>query len=398
LINDCKLEFTSQKMKIAVFKTSNKENERRLPIYPEHFHYLPSIVRKQLFLEKDYGTDFGYSDNDLSDYCNTFLERHKLFEECDIILLPKPTVNDLIGMHQGQILWGWAHCVQQFEITQIAIEKKITIIAWEAMNHWIDKDRKPLHIFYKNNELAGYSAVIHILELLGIDGHYGPRKKISIISYGSVSRGAIYALQGRGFNNLHVFSRRQPHLVSDQNPDVYFYYLYKDNSQYFVAPPFGNSRKLIDEFIDSDIIINGILQDPIHPAIFIKNDELDLLKKNTIIIDISCDEGMGFEFARPTTFSQPIIFLRNGIKYYSIDHVPTYLWNASSREISKALSPFLIKLVEDDFNFQKQETLSRAIEIENGIIINKNILKFQKREKEYPHRLKGKKINHYQNE
>jgi alanine dehydrogenase len=174
--------------------------------------------------------------------------------------------------------------------------------------------------------------------------------------------------------------------VADQNPDVYFYHLNKDGFQYFVAPPLGNPRKLMDEFIDSDIIINGILQDPVHPEIFIKNSELDLLKKNTIIIDISCDEGMGFEFAKATTFDEPLILLKNGIKYYSVDHTPTYLWNAASREISKGLLPFLIRLIEDDFNFHSQDTLSKAIEIENGLIINSSILEFQKREKMYPYK------------
>lgn len=373
-------------MKIAVFKTSMKENERRLPIYPEHFRFLPSFVWKFLYLEKDYGIDFGFPDSELSPYCNSFMERDELFEACDIILLPKPTMPDLKRMHHGQILWGWPHCVQQFDIAQVAIEKKFSLVAWEAMNHWDDSGRKLFHIFYKNNEIAGYASVIHVLELLGMDGHYGPRKKVSIISYGSVSRGAIYALQGRGFNNLHVFTRRYPHLVADQNPDVYFSHLDKVNNQYFVNHSFGDSTKLMDEFSESDIIINGILQNPIYPEIFIKDEDLDHLKKNTVIIDISCDEGMGFEFARATTFDDPIIPLRNGIKYYSVDHTPTYLWNAASREISKALLPFLIKLIEDDFDFHKQDTLLKAIEIENGQVINKNILEFQKRESVYPYK------------
>jgi alanine dehydrogenase len=377
-------------MKIAVFRTSNKENERRLPVHPGHLEFLPPFVWPYLYLEKDYGTDFGFSDADLSGYCNSFLERNELFKACDILLLPKPTISDLDSMHEGQVLWGWIHCVQQYDIAQNAIQKKITVVAWEAMNHWDAHGRKIFHIFYKNNELAGYAGVIHVLELLGIDGHYGPRQKVSVISYGSVSKGAIYALQGRGFNNLHLFTRRPPHLVSDQNPDVYFYHLSKTDLQYFVSPPFGRARRLIEEFMESDIIINGILQDPVNPETFINNSDLDLLRKNTIIIDISCDKGMGFEFARPTTFNEPIIVLKNGIKYYSVDHIPSYLWNAATREISKALTPFLIELIQSSFNFHCNETLSKAIEIEKGLVLNTNILAFQKRASIYPYNLIAK--------
>jgi alanine dehydrogenase len=371
-------------MKIAVFGTSEKENEKRLPLYPEHIPFLSEKVKSFLYFEKGYGEGFGYSDQQLGMGSSSFLSRDELFKECDILILPKPTVKDLSNMHEKQVLWGWAHCVQQHEIAQIAIDKKITIVAWEAMHHW-HNSKKELHIFYKNNEIAGYASVIHSLELLGLDGHYGPRRKVLIISYGSVSRGAIYALQGRGFNNLHVYTRRPVHLVADQNPDVYYYHLYLQNDEYYCAPPIGNPKRFIDEISDSDIIINGILQDPVHPSIFVRNDQISSLKRNTLIIDVSCDEGMGFEFAVPTSFENPMIRLANNINYYSVDHTPSYLWNAASREISKALIPFLTRLIENGFDFHKDTTLLNAIEIEDGNIRNKEIAKFQKRNEMYPH-------------
>jgi alanine dehydrogenase len=370
-------------MKIAVFKTSTKENEKRLPLFPEHLNFLDKEVKSHLYFEKGYGIDFGYADDELGLAEECFLSRERLFTECDILLLPKPTISDMENMHPGQILWGWAHCVQQSDITQVAIDKKLTIIAWEEMHHWQD-NHKLLHIFYKNNEIAGYAAVFHILELLGIDGLYGPRRKVTIISYGSVSRGAIYALHGRGFNNIHVYSRRPPHLIADQNPDVYYYHLVGINNEYYYIPVLQEPKKFINELAQSDIIINGILQDPLNPAIFLKNTQIGLLKRNTVIIDISCDKGMAFEFAVPTTFNKPVIHFEKNITYYSVDHVPSYLWNAATREISKALTPFLVQLVKDDFDYRKQITLMKAIEIENGRIINKNITSFQKRSEIYP--------------
>ena len=36
----------------------------------------------------------------------------------------------------GQVLWGWPHCVQDQELTQLAIDRRLTLIAFEAMNHW----------------------------------------------------------------------------------------------------------------------------------------------------------------------------------------------------------------------------------------------------------------------
>ena len=68
-------------------------------------------------------------------------------------------------MREGQVLWGWPHCVQDAEITQLAIDRRLTLIAFEAMNHWASDGSFSLHVFHKNNELAGYCSVLHALQL-----------------------------------------------------------------------------------------------------------------------------------------------------------------------------------------------------------------------------------------
>ena len=49
-------------------------------------------------------------------------------------------------------------------MAQLAIDRALTLIAWEAMNHWNDEGRlQSVHVFHKNNELAGYCSVLHAL-------------------------------------------------------------------------------------------------------------------------------------------------------------------------------------------------------------------------------------------
>ena len=43
------------------------------------------------------------------------------------------------------------------------------------MNHWTHEGNFSLHVFHKNNELAGYCSVLHALALLGTTGAYGRR-------------------------------------------------------------------------------------------------------------------------------------------------------------------------------------------------------------------------------
>ena len=84
----------------------------------------------------------------------------------------------------------------------------------------------------------------------------------------------------------------------------------------------GTVKPLSDLISESEIIINGIFQDPNNPLDFVTEDEKDILKPGSLIIDVSCDEGMGFYFAKPTTFDEPFIHINN-IDYYSVDHTPS---------------------------------------------------------------------------
>jgi len=379
-------------MKIGIFKTSLKENEHRIPIYPEHLPFLPQSLRSRLTFEYNYGTDYGFTDEYFTNQGVALSTRDELFLKNDMVVLPKPLPSDLEQMKHHQILFGWVHCVQQKAMTQVAIDRQLTVIAWEAMHQWNKAGEKLMHIFYKNNEIAGYAAIIHMLQLLGVDGHYGPHRKVVVLGYGSVSRGAIYALHGRGFNIIHVFTRRPPHLVADQNPDVYYGQYYPDkDGKVIVIQPDGTQVPLIEELADTDIICNGIIQDVNNPIMFVREEDISKLKPRTLIIDISCDEGMGVSFARPTTFTDPIFRIGDHITYYSVDHTPSYLWNAASREISKVLLQYLSQIAKGESAWKTNPTIKNAIEIQDGNVLNKDIIKFQGRNAKYPHAIKKSK-------
>src|SRR5512144_2469087 len=145
---------------LGVMSQSAKENEHRRPIHPLHFDRIDPGLQSRIFLEHGYGERFGVSDE-------------QLVAETDVILLPKPQLADLADMREGQTLWGWPHCVQDEKLTQISIDRKLTLIAFEAMNHRHADGTFALHVFHKNNELAGYCSVLHALQLVGATGDYG---------------------------------------------------------------------------------------------------------------------------------------------------------------------------------------------------------------------------------
>ena len=378
-------------LKMGVIGTSKKEDERRVPIHPEHLKRLPENIRKQLIFEKGYGIPFNVQDEEIKELTGGLASRNEILADIGATIIAKPILSDFKEIKEGGIIWGYPHCAQQPIITQTAIDKKLTLIAFEDMYVWHPNGQIGRHTFYKNNEMAGYSAVIHALQLRGIDGHYGNQRKVLIFSFGAVSRGAIYALKAHGFRDITICIQRPDHEVREEVLDVHYNRLRrgeKGEPRLVVVEHDGTEKSLLEVINESEIIINGTYQDIEDPINYINEDEKSMLKPGTLIIDVSCDDGMGFYFATPTTFKNPIIKV-DKIDYYAVDHTPSYFWESASRSISAALIVHLPSIISGRNNWDKNVTIKNAINIDKGVIVKDNILKFQNRNKNYPHQIKS---------
>jgi alanine dehydrogenase len=372
---------------LGVIGTSLKPDERRVPIHPEHLGRLPEAARRRLIFESGYGDRFGVTDAALADQSGGIATRDELLADLGRVIIAKPVVPDLLRLREGGLLWGWPHCAQQREVTQAAIDRRLTVIAFEDMFVWGSNDQIGRHTFYKNNEMAGYCAVLHALQLKGIDGHYGNQRKTIIFSFGAVSRGAIYALKAHGFRDITICIQRPDHMVREEVLDCEYVRVREGGAgepRMVVVGHDGTIRPLAELIRESDIIVNGTFQDPGNPTFFVTEDEAADLKPGCLVIDVSCDEGMGFYFARPTSFADPM-FRVGSVDYYAVDHTPSYLWESASRSISAALVVYLPTVLGGPEAWQRDETIRRAINLDRGVIQRETILGFQRRQPEYPH-------------
>ncbi|MBP2412529.1 alanine dehydrogenase [Arthrobacter stackebrandtii] len=374
-------------LRLGVLGKSSKPDERRAPIHPEHFSRIEPDILARMVVEEGYGTRFGMSDGALAGLVGSVASREQVIAQSDVLLLPKPQASDLADMKDGQVLWGWPHCVQDRAITQLAIDKKLTLIAFEVMNHWASDGGFGLHVFHKNNELAGYCSVMHSLALTGSTGDYGRRMSAVVIGFGATARGAVTALKALGIHDVQVLTSRSVAAVAAPIHSV-------EMVQFDFAPeaPHAGFVMLEDgdvplgEFLaEADIVVNCTLQDPNAPMTYLTEADLDGFRPGSLIVDVSCDEGMGFSWARSTTFTDPMFTVGDHINYYAVDHSPSYLWNSATWEISEALMPFIETVLEGPDAWAGRDTIQRAIEISDGVIVNPAILEFQRRQEAYPH-------------
>ncbi len=375
------MEFLS----LGVVGTTQKEGERRLPLHPEHFDAISEPVRKRMLFERGYGEPFGLADADIEKRFLGVADRAEVLSGTAVALLPTPIADDLRQVGEGGIIWGWPHCVQQRETTQVAIDRRLTFVAWESMHTW-KRGARDLHLFHRNNEMAGYCAIQHAFGLAGIDGSYGPPLKAVVLSLGAVSRGALHALRGRGVRDIVVYTRRHPWAVGDEVPGCRYGRMFPDegSGDVIIEDPDGGYRHLIEALAEADVIVNGTLQDTDHPFMYLSEGEERHLKPGSLIVDVSCDAKMGFPFARPTCVNEPIVPV-GPVAYYAVDHTPSFLWKSASWEISRVIVPYLPVVMGGPEAWARDETIRRAIEIRDGVVRNRKILAFQRRAEEYPH-------------
>jgi len=367
--------------------TSSKENELRLPIHPQHFDRIDADLRARIVLERGYGDRYGVSDEHLATQVAGLRPREEVIATSDVLLLPKPTLKDLASLRDGQVLWGWPHAVQDPELTQICIDKRLTLIAWEEMNHWTPAGGFVVHVFHMNNELAGYCSVLHAMTLAGSTGHYGRPLTAAVIGFGNTARGAITALHGLGVHDITVLTMRHVTAVSSPFPSVVLDHLDRmeeDPSRTTVHTATGPSPTAAF-LAKHDIVVNCVLQDPDAPLMFVSKAELAGFSSGSLLVDVSCDLGMGFAFAQPTTFEEPMLTVGDGVGYYAVDHSPSYLWNSATWCISEALIPYLRTVMDGPSAWDRDRTIRPAIEIRAGVVQNPKILSFQGRSADYPH-------------
>lgn len=318
-------------MKSIGFVIGHKENEKRRAILPSEIGLIQHP--EMIYIEKGYGEIYGCSDEEyISLGCNV-VSREEAFK-CDIICDPK--IGDaeyLEDLRKGQTIFGWVHAVQNRDITDKIINAGLSVYTWEDMY----KDNR--HTFFRNNELAGEAAIMDAFARYG-KMPYG--LQVAVIGNGNTARGAIKILTMLGAY-ITCYSRRTESLF------------HKEMGRY-------------------DAIVNCILWDTDRTDHIIYKSDLKTLKKNALIIDISCDRNGGIETSIPTTIEDPV-YTVDGIMHYVVDHTPTIFHKDATSSISEAVAPYVNQLI----NETPDDTLLAAKAFENGQILDERINKFQSR-------------------
>ncbi len=311
-------------MKTMGFPISKKENEKRRALIPKDAAKIK--YADKLFLEEGYGTVLGYSDKDYEAYGANIVTREQALS-CDIVCEPKIGDAEYLGRLRDQTVFGWVHLVQSRDISDKVTAGKLTAYAWEEM---FCEGR---HSFYRNNEMAGEAAILHAFLCYGEMPY---NTDVAVIGRGNAARGAMRILNCLGAH-ITVYDRRTEKLLR------------QEISQY-------------------NVIVNALLWDTCRKDHIIYRDDLKRMRKNSLIIDVSCDKNGAIETSVPTTLEEPT-YMVDGVMHYVVDHTPTLFYKPASAAISAEVCKYADELIED----KAGKVLKGALVAEHGAIRDNRI-------------------------
>ena len=337
-----------------------KQQEFRVALPPSAAYQL--IKRgHQVLVETNAGLGAGFPDSDYEAARATIVKEHKaLFERGELIVKVKePQESECPLLRPGQILFTYLHLAASKPLTEALLKSGVTALAYET----IEINRR-LPLLEPMSEIAGRMSIVvggyflakHCggsgMLLGGVPGVLPGR--VVIIGGGTSGVNALRMAKGLGADvtilDIDVERLRFLDLAMENLHTLY-----------------SNEANLNDLMPDCDLLIGAVLLPGAKAPKLITRAMLRKMKRGSVLVDISIDQGGCAETSRPTTHLDPV-YVEEGVTHYCVANMPA----AYARTATQALTNVTYRYVEllADFGLdgacKKQPALIGGINTRDG--------------------------------
>jgi alanine dehydrogenase len=276
-----------------------------------------------------------------------------VFGEADLVLKVKePQEPEVALLREGQLLFTYLHLAPAPELTQALCDSGATCVAYETVE---DGDGLPL--LAPMSEVAGKIATqagAFMLErplggrgvlLGGVPGV--PAATVMVIGGGVVGMNAAFIAIGM---EADVF-------VFDTNIDRL-----RDLDVFFggrASTVFSSTLAIEEMLPNADLVIGAVLIHGARAPHVIRREQLALMKKRAVLVDVSIDQGGCFETSRPTTHSNPTYEV-DGITHYCVTNMPGAVPVTSTFALTNATLPYALALADRGLDALRDDAGLRA--------------------------------------
>ena len=347
-----------------------KKDENRVALTPEGAKLLVSHGHKVL-IEKSAGTGSGFNDEDyISAGAQIVDSPEKIYSEAELIAKVKtPQPTEYKWLKKNHILTTFLHLAVEKSLTKELLDRKVTGIAYET----VQKSDGSLPLLIPVSEIAGKMS-IHIAATLleaqnkgsgrllsGVTGV--PAGKVLIIGAGNVGTSAAKIATGIGADVS----------VIDVNTEKLRYI---DNLFHSKVKTYVCSEQTLKALIKETDVVIGAVFVPGHKSPHLITEEMvKSMKKGSVIIDVSIDQGGIAETEDRITTHEAPTYEKFGVIHYCVENMPGSVARTSTIALTNESIKYILEIADRGLieAIKQDKTLARGINTYNGKLTNKGV-------------------------
>lgn len=346
-----------------------KNNESRVGLTPGGVLALTTRGHK-LIVETKAGQGIGASDEAYAKAGATIIDSAKdVWEKADMVIKVKePIQPEYALMKPNLILYTYLHLAAEPELTKQLMERKVKAVAYET----IQLDDGTLPLLTPMSEVAGRMATqVGARYLQKSEGGKGillagvpgvRRGKVTIIGGGvSGTSAAVIAIgMGAQVTILDINMHRLTYLDD----------IFKNSINTLYSNPL-NIEKAVKE---ADLVIGTVLLPGAKAPKLVTREMVKQMEANSVIVDVSIDQGGCIETIRPTSHSDPI-FREEGVVHYGVTNMPGAVAQTSTYALTNRTLKYAQLLADNGFEkaIGMDKALYKGVNVLNGKVAYKQV-------------------------
>lgn len=328
--------------------------EKRVPLTPNSVAALVNYGFR-IVVEKDAGVNSNFSNEEyVQAGADIVYTKEDVFKAETIIKSGPINPTEIRLLQTNQTIFSPILLPNQTKSNfKSLMEKRITAIAYE----YVKGDYNIYPFMRSMSEIAGNYAIIVAAKYLsneygkgillgGIAGQ--PPTKVLILGAGTVGEAAAKSALALGAS-VQVFDDnifRLSRLQKDLGNKIYT----------SVIDPINLAKNISR----SHVVIGALKPKNGKTPCVVTEDMVRSMKKDSVIIDVSIDNGGCFETSKVTNHNEPI-FIKHGVIHYCVPNIASNVSRTASYALSNILSPILK-------NAANAGGLENLIKTDNGIL------------------------------
>lgn len=321
-----------------------------------------------VLVEKGAGEGSGFEDTLYADAGAVIWENaDDVYGGADLIIKVKEPIEvEYNRLKENQILFTYLHLAADKRLTEVLCSKKITAFAYETL-----RIGHRLPLLEPMSEIAGRMATlfgsIHLGRYYGgsgrlLGGAVGVEPNhVVILGAGIAGKAAADAAAGLGADVVvfDINSERLSYLRDVMSPKITFLH--------------SSHEAILNNIKNADLVIGTVLIPGAKAPKLITRSMLSVMKKGSVLVDVSIDQGGCFETSHPTTHSEPT-FEVDGIIHYCVANMPGMYPRTSTIALTDATLPYALKIASTPLNALLSEDIYRsALNTYNGSVTNQAV-------------------------